>query len=420
MQVMLIKHHGNITKVYATSLAGLFAAFGSQLLLQDPPPPLFYAGVCIALAATVQLQQDRSSKSGSTDGAPMFGGRSKSSPRHAHRQQHIFKASMVVPLALAVSLISFVPHMVAWSRETMDRPADAVDAAQDSATSAMLMPANSDDTANLLPPRVTKQRMPALPPFEPTCSVDFADRASVGCLPMNCSLAGTCTVGDKACCAYYNHRMLVDFDNLLQRKGLHGEYALVYGTALGAARNGTILGHAQHINLALSPTALQVLAQNATREEIWRRGYVFWLESDLWRMCPHDLHPAPEFRAAMVHDMTVQQWEEEKNMTAAVYMNGFLMWQKPAGAASCSEHAADPNTAILMQPKSFGGMSISAHEVHSTDQQLRHQEGVELPEAVSGKTFCVQQSVLPIVIKPGVQKAVIAGRQFPAADNLKA
>jgi hypothetical protein len=68
------------------------------------------------------------------------------------------------------------------------------------------------------------------------------------------------------------------FDQFLSSKGLQGEYMLVYGSALGALRNGTVLAHTGDVDFAISPTAVQSLELNSTRQELWRHGYSFWAD----------------------------------------------------------------------------------------------------------------------------------------------
>jgi hypothetical protein len=53
---------------------------------------------------------------------------------------------------------------------------------------------------------------------------------------------------------------------------------LVFGSALGALRNSTLLPHTSDVDFGLSPAAVQVLEQNATRAELWRHGYAFWAD----------------------------------------------------------------------------------------------------------------------------------------------
>jgi hypothetical protein len=49
----------------------------------------------------------------------------------------------------------------------------------------------------------------------------------------------------------------------------------------------------------------------------------------------------------------------------------------------------------------------------------QHWEGAGGAGTGAEKVFCLQQSALPIVIKPGARNAVIAGRRFAAPENLK-
>jgi hypothetical protein len=64
--------------------------------------------------------------------------------------------------------------------------------------------------------------------------------------------------------------MLLFLDRFLASKGLEGEFSLVYGAALGAVRNGTILPSTNDVDIALSPRGLIFLEQNATRAELYR------------------------------------------------------------------------------------------------------------------------------------------------------
>lgn len=427
---MIIKHYGNIVKVYASSIASLFAAWVSQVLLKDPPPPLFYAGVFLAMAATVQLQKARSSLTGSSDGGPH---KSPRRPGQTQQQHQRIRASLVVPIALAVLVLVFVPQMVPWGRDwgngrqgqAGSRTHAAAGNATVGAAAEEQLPANLNNPASLVPRGGIDGPMPALPPFEPTCLVRFEDRHLLGCRPLNCSLDATCTAQDKRCCAYFNVRMLDDVDRLLHLKGLQGQYALVYGSALGAARNQTVLSN---VDVALSPTAIHVIAQNSTREQLWRKGYVVWHDHDLFHVCPHDLHPAYEFRAAVVHNATHQQWEALAKRVSTVHMRGFLMWQQPAGPASCAAEAADPKStaeaAIMMQPLAPKA-SAAARAVHSpheqVDSQLQQAEDSRPGASASAdlRTFCLQQSTLPITIQPSERPASIAGMAFPAPHNLE-
>jgi hypothetical protein len=424
VQGVLIKHYGNIVKVYASSTASLLGAWISQMLLQDPPPAMFYAGICLALAATVQLQKARSPESGSADGT-LHSKQGSAGRRLGHvpqqQQQHKIQGSLVVPIALAVLVLLFVPQVVPWDRDWMTLPqaTGSMHAAGADATTRQL-PANLHNPASLVPDSITLAPMPPLPPFQPTCLVRFENRTLLGCPPMNCSLAESCSVDDTSCCAYYNLRMLHAFDRLLLQKGLQGQYTTVYGTALGAARNQSILGHTHDIDMALSATALQILAQNATREQLWRQGYVFWHDRFLWRACPHDQHPAPEFRAAMVHNMTHVDWEAETGSASAVYLDGYLMWHQPDGAPSCAVKFANPDAAIMLQPMAPAAAAAAraAHSPHDLpDTRLQQQQEGE--DSGQHRRFCLQQSKTPVDVGVAERPAAVAGLALPVPHNLE-
>ena len=88
----------------------------------------------------------------------------------------------------------------------------------------------------------------------------------------------SCSTRNTSCCAFINLQMMLFFDQFLTSKGLEGQYTLVYGSVLGAVRNHTVLPHTSDVDFGLSPAAIQFLEQNATREELWRRGYAFWAD----------------------------------------------------------------------------------------------------------------------------------------------
>ena len=69
------------------------------------------------------------------------------------------------------------------------------------------------------------------------------------------------------------------FDHFLSSKGLQGEYMLVYGSALGAHRNGTVLAHTVDVDYAMSAAVIHFLELNSTRQELWRHGYSFWADA---------------------------------------------------------------------------------------------------------------------------------------------
>lgn len=422
LQGVMIKHYGNIVKLFASGLASLCAACVSQVLLAEPPPALFYAGVCLALASTVQLQKARSSQSGSADGSltgSLYSRGSADGLKAGRVQgQHKMTASLVVPIALAVLVLVFVPQMVPWSKEWTSMQQGVGAQAPGVGPTLQQPPASLHNPASLVPrSMITNAAMPLLPPFEPNCLVPFEERMQLGCRPLNCSLSESCSMEDKQCCAFYNQRMLYDVHRLLYSKGLQGEYAIVYSTALGAAQNQSILGDAPGVDLAFSPTALQVLAQNATRELLWRQGYVFWHDRELWRLCPHDLHPDPDFRAAMLYNMTHEQLQMQHDRASTVHVNGYMMWRMPEGSTSCAERFASPEAAIMLQPmESVSSVAAStAHNQQDSPGSLMQQTA---HSAVQLRRFCLQQSKSAVDIGAEGRQAVLAGLILPAFHNL--
>jgi hypothetical protein len=55
---------------------------------------------------------------------------------------------------------------------------------------------------------------------------------------------------------------------------------LVYGSALGAHRNGTVLAHTADVDYAMSAAVIQFLELNSTRQELWQHGYSFWADTE--------------------------------------------------------------------------------------------------------------------------------------------
>lgn len=430
MQGALIKHFGNITKVYVSTLASLFAAWVSQLLLGQPPPAMFYTGVCVALAASVQLQK-RQASVGAADGCPPYSKLSNRQPSGGQQQARKLKASLVVPIGLALLVMVFVPQMIPWGlqEDGGSRVFEQQGGANVTAVAAALphAPANLNNPSSLIPNSLAGGPVPVLPPFAPTCLVAFEERAQMGCRPINCSLSGTCSVDDPACCGHLNYRMLEDLSQVLHSKGLAGEAVLVYGSALAAAQQQqAVLASSPGSSVGLTPTAVQILAQNSTRELLWRRGYVFWHDGGLWRLCPHDQHPAAAFRAAMLPNGTGTQQQQQQ--AGAVHLEGYLMWSAPSegGGSSCAAAAAAPDStaaaaAIMMQPMlapdNNPAAASAGHSPDSIPQQQQQQLGGG--QGAEERRFCLQQSSTPLLVKAGPGHASIGNLTLPAPHNLE-
>jgi hypothetical protein len=285
-----------------------------------------------------------------------------------------------------------------------------------------------------------------LPPFEPTCDVAYDYRHRVGCYPMNCTLDISCTVTNTSCCAYYNWQLLRDFDAFLTSKSLGDEYALVYGTALGALRNHTIMGHTHDVDVGLSVKAIQALEQNSTRLELWRAGYTFWYNG-AWRLCPHAQHPSPVFRSRM-RPYTHTQWDWVGKERSAVYMDLYIMWPKNTSSPLCNKldfegrnvpaaakyieqmHTLKGNHGPLKAPsnaKQQGSATAASTAAGAATAAAGSATagttaaGAATAGAAAGKVtdYCLWQSKLPIVLQEGHRPAVMEGVSFPAPINIE-
>jgi hypothetical protein len=164
---VLIKRFGNIIKVYASSVASLFAAAISHWLLHDPPPALFYLGVALAMAATLQLQRARSQESNSSSA------KQSSSHKAAPAAQWLRKLSTT---RLAVGGVTMAATLVLML--LLKPPVSSTSGAQSS------LPAPATHLPAGMPPALsnnstTDAPMGLLPPFEPTCFVIHEERVKV-------------------------------------------------------------------------------------------------------------------------------------------------------------------------------------------------------------------------------------------------
>lgn len=303
LQSLIIKRFGNIVKVYASCVASLFSAGISYALLHDPPAPLFYAGCILAMLATLQLQRAR---------AAMAAGKPLEPASKGAKIMWTILAVVITALVFAQGMSPKNSHggSHTLSSEAPHRPAG--------------MPAQARKPVFKPLGPITDAPMATLPPFEPTClATDLARMQTWGCPVMHCSQDPSCTVYNTSCCAYLNYEMLSFFDSFMASKCLPDEMFVMFGTAIGALREQTILPHTEDVDLGLTPLALQFLELNSTREEIWRHGYAVWHHWDTgrntgwWKMCPHRHHPSPHFQAAMVKEQI--EITPEMKMTMPIY-----------------------------------------------------------------------------------------------------
>jgi hypothetical protein len=246
-----------------------------------------------------------------------------------------------------------------------------------------------------------------------------------------------------------------DFDAFMVSKGLGSEYALVYGSTLGALRNHTVLPHTEDIDIALSVHAAEALSQNSTRLELWAAGYAFWY-GDFFRVCPHIWHPSPDFQDRM-EPYTHQQWMQMYNYVAPVYMDAYLMWPKNSSSKYCdrvdfegstleaetaymdrmhllkgqnhrgnSTHLVTVTSTTGTQPfgstaqatTSTGGQQSSSD---TTEEAQQVDTSTYVPVGSSGRVtdYCVWGSQLPLSLQEGAKPLEVGGSSFPAPINIK-
>ena len=92
------------------------------------------------------------------------------------------------------------------------------------------------------------------------------------CAMLNCSYSRTCTTQQPHCCAYINKQALLFVDHFFREHNL--SYAIIYGTLLGAIRNGTIIPWTQDIDIAIFNKSY--LFQESTEKEIYEHGYLLF------------------------------------------------------------------------------------------------------------------------------------------------
>lgn len=397
-QAVIIKRYGSIVKVYASCVASLFAAGMSYTLLHDPPAPLFYVGCLLAMVATLQLQQAR---------AAAEAAQYDDSSGKQGKQVQLFsglRASHVIPLvATVVILLMLVPQQSGPCPTT--KPS----------TPAFNRPHNSS-----LGP-VTDAPMMVLPPFEPTCFESNLKMLSFGCPVMECARDPSCTVFNTSCCAYFNFQMLSFFDNFLGSRCLQDQYQAVYGTALGAIRNKTIFAHTEDVDLGITPLALQYLELNATREELWRYGYVFWYHAErgVWKLTPHMHHPSPHFRAVMKLDEGVDAWQKRNKLWISVYLDFWLMWPVPSETTNCATRSKINTTAHLTVPwDSPSRLAAGGSDVNPCSSRSSTAGAPAGQQAGSGRQkFCVAELGPPLSVEPGARIAQMGNLTFPTAVN---
>lgn len=121
--------------------------------------------------------------------------------------------------------------------------------------------------------------------------------------------------------------------------------------------------------------AVLLLLQRATKEELWRHGYVFWCSDNVWRLCAHQHHPSPAFQRLM-------RPGQKHSLQGGPYIDVYLMWQQQiddtnAAAATAAMHddadAAADNLVIpqqVQQPQHVSKLAVQPS--YSSSQTRKH------------------------------------------------
>lgn len=124
--------------------------------------------------------------------------------------------------------------------------------------------------------------------------------------------------------------MMLFFDQYLSSKGLEGQYNLVYGSVMGAVRNNTMLAHTSDVDFGFTPIVAQFLEQNSTKKELLSYRYSLWADTTVWRMCPYQHHPSPDFQRLMQEPLApyshYRHGDKIGFYSGTCWLDGFLIW----------------------------------------------------------------------------------------------
>ena len=284
----IIKFHGNLTKVYASALSMFVAAWASQVLLGETAPLSFYLGAAIA-AVAVYIYNNPAGVLGRLIGP------SKSKP-----------VPIVLLFALAAGLLaagmlyrsSAVPssghasHVAFSTSSSTGAAADGAVAAVGVKNAVSLAEHDGPVVPSLS--EFSRDHSLKLPrEWEPIATDGF----KLVCPVVNCSLEASCSAAkDTTCCNHLNLEMTSFLVAFLHSKGLDKGMFGVYGTALGAVRDGTIMSWTPDVDLAISAETAMLLESRKVRQELYEYGY-FVFHFGIYRLCPHANHPSHVFRA---------------------------------------------------------------------------------------------------------------------------
>ncbi|CAG0892434.1 unnamed protein product, partial [Cyprideis torosa] len=130
---------------------------------------------------------------------------------------------------------------------------------------------------------------------EPLCS--NPDRMSL--LSWNTSSRNQGIMRNKPCFASVLHMLLMDVYS--QLRTFKGNPALLYGTLLGAIRNGLIIPYTQDVDLGYERENERGFSIAAVREALSNVGYHMFNAANLWRVCVAPTHPL----AFVLYDQTL-------------------------------------------------------------------------------------------------------------------
>lgn len=419
-----------------TSFGALLATGISHVTFQDVVTPLLFICCVVAGIATIRMQQafhtamcvatesgDACCRNSSANGQDS---KSKAAAATTTATTAWPLAVVVVALGLAAAAASCV--IVGPAAVVVRSPAAGGSGYRVLGGSAAAPVAAVDALMH-----ASMQKPAVLPPFEPTCFARVKDMHTFGCPVMDCIRDPSCTVSNTSCCAFLNLQMLTFFDRFMADSCLQDEYLVVFGTALGAFRNQTILPTTEDIDLGLTPLALQYLELNSTKEALWRHGYAFWFheERGLWKMCPHVHHPSPHFQAVMQFNETLPSWQAKDvdNNWASAFVDGRLMWPVPNHTATCENHTTALDVQALLKvpwDKEDKGGKTHTRKVNASKAinpcALRRAatgpKGGNNAAPQQRQKYCLSETAPPVVVSQGSKPAVIAGRHFPGAENV--
>ena len=97
------------------------------------------------------------------------------------------------------------------------------------------------------------------------------------CAHLTCSRSHLCTTKNTSCCAYVLKTALNFLDTFFRKHNM--TYVIVYGTLLGAVRNGTVIPWTKDIDIGLFDK--KMLYTNKIRDELYKHGYHLFEVSEM-------------------------------------------------------------------------------------------------------------------------------------------